>query len=73
MEVKDIIPNLNKRVKWKDSTSYTLTGSTIRKSKDGHTYYSAELLDKNQNSVCIVGLEEVEIWSENTNVNTATR
>jgi hypothetical protein len=73
MEVKEIIPNLNKRVKWNDSTSYTLIGSTIRKDKYGNIYYSAELLDKNQNSVCIVKLEEVELWNENTNANTVTK
>ena len=60
MEVREIIPNLNKRVRWRDSTSYTLTGSTIRKDKQGNIYYTAELLDKNGNSVCIAGLEEVE-------------
>ena len=60
MEVKEIIPNLNKRVGYKDSTSYTLNGSTIRKDKTGKIYYTAELLDKNKNSVLIVGLEEVK-------------
>lgn len=60
MEVKEIIPNLNKPVRWNGSTSYTLTGSTIRKDKQGNIYYSAELLDKNGNSVCIVKLEEIE-------------
>ena len=73
MEVKEIIPNLNKRVKWGDSTSYTLIGGIIRRNKYGDIYYTAELLDKNQNSVCIVKLEEVEVWKENTNANTATR
>lgn len=71
MEVKEIIPNLNKRVIYNGS-EYTLTGSTIRKNKHGETYYSAELLDKNKNSVCVVRLEEIETWSENTSVNTAT-
>lgn len=61
MEVKEIIPNLNKPVKFKESTSYTLTGATIRKRPDGSIYYTAELLDnKNGNSVCIVKLEDVE-------------
>ena len=59
MEVKDIIPNLNKRVRYKDSVTYTLNGCTIRKDKTGKIYYDAELLDKNKNSVLIVGLEEV--------------
>lgn len=60
MEVKEIIPTLNKRVRYKDSTSYTLTGSTVRKDKNGKIYYTAELLDKNGNSVLIVGLEDVK-------------
>ena len=60
MEVKEIIPNLNKRVRYKDYTSYTLKGSTIRKDKNGKIYYTAELLDKNENSVLIVGLEDVK-------------
>lgn len=60
MEVKEIIPNLNKQVKYKESISYTLTGSTIKKDKYGKIYYTAELLDKNKNSVLIVGLEDIE-------------
>jgi hypothetical protein len=60
MEVKEIIPNLNKRVKYKDNTSYTLNGSTIKKDKYGRIYYNAELLDKNKHSVLIVRLEEIE-------------
>ena len=59
MEVKEIIPNLNKNVRYKDSATYTLSGSTIRKDKTGKIYYTAELLDKNKNSVLIVKLEEV--------------
>lgn len=60
MEVKEIVPNLNNKVKYNDS-EYTLTGSTIRKDKQGKVFYQAELLDKNKNSVCIVNLEDVEI------------
>ena len=60
MEVKEIIPNLNKRVRYKDSISYTLSGSTIRKDKHGQIYYTAELLDKNRRSVCTVKLEDVK-------------
>lgn len=72
MEVKEIIPNLNRAVIYNGS-EYTLTGSTIRKNENGQIYYSAELLDKNQNSVCIVRLEEVKLWNENTSANTATK
>jgi hypothetical protein len=64
MEVKEIIPNLNKNVRYKDSTSYTLNGSTIRKDKYGKIYYDAELLDKNKNSICIVKLEDVKCLEE---------
>ena len=64
MEIKEIIPNLNKKVRYKDSTSYTLSGSTIRKDKHGKIYYVAELLDKNERSVCIVRLEDVKCLEE---------
>ena len=70
MEVKEIIPNLNKTVIY-NGYEYKLIGSIIRKDKLGRIYYSAELLDKNKNSVCIVKLEVVELWNENTNANTA--
>ena len=59
MEVKEIVPNLNKKVMYCDS-EYTLTGSTIRRNKEGDVFYQAELLDKNNNSLCIVRLEEVK-------------
>ena len=71
MEVKEIVPNLNNKVIY-NGAEYTLTGSTIRKDKQGKLYYSAELLDKNKNSICIVSLEAVEIWKENTSANIAT-
>ena len=71
MEVKEIIPNLNNRVIYNGS-EYTLTGATIRRDKRGQIYYSAELLDKNKNSICIVSLEAVEIWKENINASIAT-
>lgn len=60
MEVKEIIPNLNKRVRYKDSISYTFNGSTIKKRTNGEIYYLAELLDKNKNSILIVPLNEIE-------------
>ena len=71
MEVKEIIPNLNNKVIYNGS-EYTLTGANIRRDKRGQIYYSAELLDKNKNSICIVSLEAVEIWKENINANIAT-
>ena len=59
MEIKQIIPNLNKPVYY-NGTEYKLTGSTIRRDKQGKLYYQAELLDKNQNSVIIVSLDDVK-------------
>ena len=59
MEVKEIVPNLNKKVMYCDS-EYTLTGSTIRKDNTGRVFYQAELLDKTKRSVCIVRLEDVK-------------
>ena len=59
MEIKEIIPNLNKKVVYNES-EYTLTGSTIRKDPQGRIFYQAEILDKNGNSVCIVRLEDVK-------------
>lgn len=59
MEIKQIIPNLNKPVYY-NGTEYRLTGSTIRRDKQGQLYYQAELLDKNQNSVIIVSLDDVK-------------
>jgi hypothetical protein len=60
MEVKEIVPNLNRAVIFNGS-EYKLTGSIIRKNEQGKIFYQAELLDKNKNSVCIVKLEDVEI------------
>lgn len=62
MEVKEIIPSLNKKVKYCNSTSYTLNGCTIKKDKTGKIYYTAELLDKNKHSVLIVKLEDIESY-----------
>jgi hypothetical protein len=59
MEVKDIKSNLNMPVMFNNSI-YTLTGSTIRKNKDGEIYYTAEILDKNKNSVCQVKLRDIK-------------
>ena len=61
MEVKEIIQNLNMPVVY-NGAEYTLTGSTIRRNKHG-LYYTAELLDKNKNSVCIVKLEDINYIS----------
>ena len=60
MEIKEIIPNLNKPVTYNGS-EYVFIGSTIRKNEQGITFYQAEILDKNKNSVCVVRLEDVQI------------
>ena len=59
MDVKDIKSNLNKPVVFNGSV-YTLTGSTIRKKDNGEFYYTAEILDKNKNSVCQVKLRDIK-------------
>jgi hypothetical protein len=65
MTLKEIIPNLNMPVMW-EGHLYTLYGSRVRKDKrTGELVYTAEILDKNQNSVCHVGLEEVTLVKEN--------
>ena len=64
MEIKDIIPNLNKPVIFRGA-KYTLTGSIVRKSSENNElYYLAEILDANGNSVCIVKLSEIERGDE---------
>lgn len=60
MEIKEIIPNLNKPVKYNDSL-YTLSAGIIRKKENGETYYQAEVMDKNKNSVRITRLTDVEV------------
>ena len=59
MEVKEIIPNLNRAVIFNGSV-YKLIGSTIRKNERGEIFYQAEILDKNKNSVCTVKLEDLQ-------------
>ena len=60
IEVKEIMPNLNKLVRYNGST-YTLTAGIVRRDKRGKIFYQAEILDKNQNSVCITRLTDIEI------------
>lgn len=61
MELKEIIPNLNMPVLW-EGCEYTLRSSRVMRDKrTGKLHYTAELLDKNQNSVVHVGLGEVTL------------
>ena len=63
MELKEIIPNLNKPVMYGGS-KYILTGSVVRKTEKGVLYYQAELLDKCGRSVCYTRLEDIERCEE---------
>ena len=58
MEVKDIKENLNKPVMF-GNYIYILTGITTRKNINGEIYYTAELLDRDKNSVCQVKLGDI--------------
>jgi hypothetical protein len=63
MEIKDIISNLNKKVIYNGS-EYILNASTIRKNRQSKIFYQAELLDRNQNCVYIVRLEDIKCCTE---------
>ena len=58
MTEKDILPNLNQIVSYKN-TLYKLTGVMIKKNDKGEIYYVAEIKDLNANSICWVRLEDV--------------
>lgn len=59
MEIKDIIPNLNKKVIYNGS-EYVLKASVIRRNELGRLFYQAELLDKNKHAVYVVRLEDIK-------------
>jgi hypothetical protein len=59
MEVKDIVPNLNKKVIYNGS-EYVLKASIIRRNEQGKLFYQAELLDHNHNCMYIVKLEDIK-------------
>ena len=58
MELKDIIPNLNKEVEYKGNT-YIMRESIVWKDQRGIVNYSAILLDPNGNSQYRVSIKEV--------------
>jgi calcineurin-like phosphoesterase family protein len=60
MTEKDILPNLNQIVSYKN-TLYKLTGVMIKKNDKGEIYYVAEIKDFNANSICWIRLEDVDI------------
>ena len=59
MELKDIVPNLNKPVTYKGVT-YTLVASVVRKNEQGQLYYQAVIKDPKANSIYYVKLEDIE-------------
>ncbi len=59
MEVKEIIPNLNKPITYNGST-YILKASVIQKNDEGELYYQAVIKDPKANSISYVKLEEIK-------------
>lgn len=62
MEINDVSKSLNKQVLYKNRgevSEYKFTACILRK-YNNKFYYTAKLLDKNNNSVIIVPLEKVE-------------
>ena len=58
MGPKEVIENLNRRVRLPDGYEGRFTGATIRKDESGRVFYQAEL-----RSVRICRLEDVEVVS----------
>lgn len=58
MELKDIIPNLNKEVEYKGRT-YIMSESVVWKDNRGDVNYSAILLDPNGNSTSRVSIKGI--------------
>lgn len=65
MELKEIIPNLNRPVLF-NGGKYILIGSVVRRNEKGVLYYQAELLDKCGRSICYTRLEDVEVIIDET-------
>lgn len=59
MEIKEIVPNLNKPVTYKGNT-YILTASVIQRNDKGELYYQAVIKDLKANSICYVKLEDIK-------------
>lgn len=70
MKPEEIKPNLNRRVRYRSKKTgvdaeYTLTGAIFRRKANGKFFYQAELQDtKNQNSVVIASIAEIEALPE---------
>lgn len=64
MGPKEVIANLNRRVRLPDGYEGRFTGATIRKRDSGEVFYQAELQDLTAlRSVRICKLEDVEVVS----------
>lgn len=64
MGPREVIANLNKRVRLPDGYEGRFTGATIRKDESGRVFYQAELQDLTAlRSVRICRLEDVEVVS----------
>lgn len=59
MDLKEVIPSLNKPVVYKGDT-YILSGSIVRKDKSGSLFYQAEIKSLKANSVRIIKLEDIK-------------
>jgi len=59
MELKDIIPNLNREVEYNGGT-HTMSESIVWKDKRGNVKYSAILLDPNGRSQYRVNIENIK-------------
>lgn len=60
MELKDIIPNLNREVKYKGN-AYIMKESIVWKDQRGNVNYSAVLIDPNGNSQYRVSIKEISL------------
>ena len=58
MELKDIIPNLNREVEYKGG-KYIMQESIVWKDQRGNVNYSAILLDPNGNSQYRVSIKDI--------------
>lgn len=63
MELRDIIPNLNKEVVY-NGNLYIMKESIVWKDTRGNINYSAILLDQNGNSQYRVGIKDIKKTNE---------
>ena len=63
MELRDIIPNLNKEVEY-DGKNYIMRESIVWKDTSGNINYSAILIDEIANSQYRVGIKDIKKINE---------